>query len=246
MKQLTVEIMVDSIRVFRDILSSDRNQSVAVFDLDSTIFNVSFRTKRIFEEFANLPHIQTHFPSEAQALSQVQVHHTDWGLRESLERHSLYAPETFYKSLHEFWKESFFSNHYLHVDRPYQGAIEYVQALAQSQVNIRYLTGRDEKNMYEGTIKSLNQWGLPLNDKTHLIMKPTKGFLIDEEFKRTEILKIRSAVPNIWFFENEPAIIQAVEKSSPEVRIIWINTTHSRRAPNPTHLPTIPHEWHFG
>jgi predicted secreted acid phosphatase len=255
--------MADSQRVFQEITtaaalhastseaspSSSSHRPLAIFDLDSTIFNVSPRTQKILNTFLTLPNTREKYPQEVEYLRDHKVQHTEWGLKQSIERTGLPqkgipTAAQFGKELRDFWRKNFFSSDFLHEDRPYEGAVEYVCALAKSGVEILYLTGRDEPNMRRGTLVSLKHWGLPLENERSLIMKPIKGTVEDEDFKDQQIAQIRKAHKNIWFFENEPLIIAKVLISAPEVKIVWIDTTHSGKAQPPTHLPTIRERWH--
>ena len=60
-------------------MSAQNMRTLAVFDLDSTLFNVSTRSQKILHEFA-----ATH---QHEVLKNIEVHHTDWGIKEALFRH---------------------------------------------------------------------------------------------------------------------------------------------------------------
>jgi hypothetical protein len=237
--------------IFFQILSerAQGRQTLAVFDLDSTIFNVSPRTQRIFNEFLAQEDIRTKYPKEVEFLHGLVILPQDWGIKQAIVRSGLKSTDDFYMKIRDFWRKNFFSSSYLQHDRPYAGAIEYVQALASKGIEIYYLTGRDEQNMRLGTVASLAQWGLPvLNEHTHLIMKPVKGSAEDEDFKEMKLRQLMQKYerPSIWFFENEPLIIEKVVQSNLPVKVIWVDTTHSGRAAAPENLPVIQMDgWEF-
>ncbi|MGZ3689848.1 MAG: hypothetical protein ACXVAX_00005, partial [Pseudobdellovibrio sp.] len=52
--------------------------TLAVFDLDSTLFNVSSRTQKILDEYADL--------HQLEVLKSVEIRLEDWGLKEALIR----------------------------------------------------------------------------------------------------------------------------------------------------------------
>jgi len=147
--------------------------------------------------------------------------------------------------LRDFWRSHFFSSQYLYADKPYPGAIEYVQELHKQGVEIYYLTGRDSLNMKAGSLASLRQHQLPLVCEPHLHMKPQKGSFEDEEFKDIKILKIRNELPDrkIWFFENEPVILNKLISSNHPIELIWVDTVHSGIETAPLHLPTVRPPW---
>ncbi len=230
---------------------------VAVFDLDSTLFDVSPRTQNILREFLALPQIRKDFAAEVEFLRNLVILPQDWGLRQGVERSGLKSTEIFYRALREYWRKNFFSSDFMHFDRPYDGAIEYVQALAAKNIEIFYLTGRDEENMKAGTLRVLAHWGFPLlSAHTHLMMKPIKGSVDDAEFKEIELRKLvqkhlaatatSTEAPSIWFFENEPIIIRRIVDAGLPIKVVWIDTTHSGRAAPPTGLPIIQIDgWQF-
>ena len=229
---------------------------LVVFDLDSTLFNVSLRTQKIVETFVNDPAIREKFSSEVAELSALKITPRDWGLRRAIERSGIQVTEAFAKTLRDYWRSRFFSSEFLDADRPYPGSREAVLQLNEAGAQIIYLTGRDERNMKIGTVDSLKRWGFPLNFEkpelhsnddsmlpANLIMKPIKGSIEDEEFKEIEMQKIvekfKSRHRDIWFFENEPIIIERVRSATPVVHLIWVDTTHSGRGENPTDLPIL-------
>jgi hypothetical protein len=100
--------------------------------------------------------------------------------------------------------------------------------------------------MKRGTVEGLNFWGLPLSSDEHLIMKPVKGSVEDEDFKEMRLRDLSKKSALIWFFENEPVIIERVLKSDLKINIVFIDTTHSGRAGAPQGLPVIAQDgWEF-
>lgn len=195
---------------------------LAVFDLDSTLFNVSTRTQKILSEFAEL--------HDVESLKNVEVRHEDWGIKEAVLRAglSLESDLELLKQLRDFWSERFFTSEYLHYDVPYAGAISFVQELSETGCEIQYLTGRDQTRMYKGTLEVLRKWGFPLDEK-NLFLKPKKE-QDDELYKEDWFKNLKPhEYKKIFFFENEPVNVNAILSSSPEVEIIFLDTTHARK-----------------
>ncbi|MGE3975581.1 MAG: HAD family hydrolase [Bdellovibrionales bacterium] len=211
----------------------------AVFDLDSTIFEVAPRSQQILKEFLETRPQYAQYEPYFDRLALVEVQPTDWGLRTAMERHGLMdLPEHLRRILIQFWRERFFSHSYLQLDHPYEGAVEFVQKLQQVGSKIYYLTGRDEFRMGQGTRDVLKKWDLPVEENgATLIMKERSG-LDDAEFKTNALKKIDGT---IWFFENEPANILPVLEQCPHVQVVFFDSTHSRQAVAPDHLPKIQH-----
>lgn len=211
-------------------------RTLAVFDLDSTLFNVSHRTKKILTEFADL--------HDLPELKNVEVKHEDWGIKEAVVRAG-YHPELdleMLQNLRDFWFDKFFSNEYVHYDVPYHGAVAYVLELYEAGCEIKYLTGRDQQRMGVGSQEVLEKWGFPCQPE-QLVLKPERS--IDDGFFKTDwFTKVdRSQYEKIYFFENEPVNINAVLKTSPDVEVIFLETTHARRETVTAQLHRI---FHFG
>lgn len=209
------------LKISRDYAAQNM-RILAVFDLDSTLFNVSTRTQKILSEFAEFHNIDR--------LRNVEVRMEDWGIKEALLRagYSLESDIELLKSLRDFWSERFFSSEYLHYDVPYPGAISFVQELADTGCEIRYLTGRDNRRMRKGTVEVLQKWNFPYQDDL-LFLKPEKT-QEDELYKNDWFAQLdHTAYKKIFFFENEPVNVNAIVGSCPEVEIIFLDTTHARK-----------------
>jgi len=202
--------------------SAEKDRIVCVFDLDSTLFNVSSRTQKILNEFAN-----QHKPE----LKNVEILHTDWGLKESLNRAGYRSEDhtELHQNLRDYWVERFFSNEYLHYDTPYPGAVSFIQKLAKTHCEIHYLTGRDVKRMGLGTLEVLKKWGFPVKPE-HLHLKPNRT--IDDHHFKVDFMLQKFPINTynkIYFFENEPVNINALGQKRSDIDIVYLDTTHSRQ-----------------
>ncbi|MEQ1723039.1 MAG: HAD family acid phosphatase [Pseudobdellovibrio sp.] len=209
-------------------------RTLAVFDLDSTLFNVSTRTQKILSEFAEKHQIER--------LKGVQVKHEDWGIKEAVLRagFSMEHDIEILKELRDFWSERFFTSEYLHYDVPYLGAISFVQDLADTGCEIKYLTGRDNSRMRKGTVEVLEKWGFPFTSE-NLFLKPNNS-QEDELYKHEWFKELNhSDYKKIFFFENEPVNVNAIIDSCPEVEIIFLDTTHARKQEVSAELCRIKH-----
>ncbi len=202
--------------------------NVCVFDLDSTLFNVSPRTVQILKEFAVV--------NQTPDLLNIEVNPKDWGLKEILLRAGYDMSEQHHenlkthKNLIAFWTEKFFSNTYLHYDTPYLGAVNFVQTLFENNIEIHYLTGRDVQRMGLGTHEVLLKWGFPIQSEHHVHLKPHRD-LDDHQFKLDWVINFKKQKKEqpIYFFENEPVNINAIGSALPDIKIVYLNTTHSRK-----------------
>ncbi len=212
----------------------------AVFDLDSTLFDVNPRIRKILNDFGYDNAVQSRYPEAARVLQNVNDLKKTYKLKDQIIHMGLpRQPEEFYFLLMEFWKKHFFGNDYLKYDEPYEGAIEFVKEIHDLGAKVIYLTGRDVVRMGTGTEAQILQWNLPLGDRAWLGMKPSKE-MDDALFKLEYLQKLPREGVEIWFFENEPANIELVLKDATHVKVIYFDSYHSETAEPPgAHIPRI-------
>lgn len=231
-------------QIFVKIQEHEKRQrkSLLVFDLDSTLFDVSHRTQKILHDYANLPEVRSSYPREVELLQKAQVQIQDWGYAEALRRIGSYEPSSEFKAqLFQFWKTHFFSNPYLHFDQPVPGAVDFVNnVLSFQRTEVIYLTGRDQFRMGQGTREVLKKWAFPVDhSRVQLVLKPHQD-LEDASFKTDWFIKYPEIEKHaVWFFENEPVNIHSLREALTHVEIVFFESTHSRKMPPPNDLPTI-------
>lgn len=233
------------IQVFKthNQIHNHRHGLLAVFDLDSTLFDVGPRLQKVLLDFASVPQHQMDFAHYMPYFQKLSVEPQDWGLKSVLHRIGLKEADiNFQMTLKKFWREKFFSNPYLEYDIPYDGAVEFTQQIYQLGCKIVYLTGRDVLRMGKGSLNVLKKWNFPIEiPDTELVLKPKQG-MDDAEFKRDWFSQIiREDYTHIWFFENEPANIHLVRKDFPDVEVLFFASTHSGKAEPPLDIEHIMH-----
>jgi len=214
---------------------------VVVFDLDSTLFDVTPRLQRILHDFAQNPKFQTRFPDSCSILIEAEAHPKDWGFENTLRRAGLdgHHPH-FHQALKDFWIKTFFSNEYLEFDVPYQGAVEFVQSVFAIGAQIVYLTGRDIPRQGLGTEKILKKWNFPLDPRTcRMVLKP-QAHMPDAEFKEHFFQQFKPHTA-IWLFENEPVNINYIQQRHPHVQMVFVDTVHSGLQQVAVDVPLILH-----
>lgn len=208
-------------------ISTPGSQKACVFDMDSTLFCVSSRTEKILREFA---FVEGNFSEDLKKiqplLQSVTLTPEDWGMRSGLERLNIRLSEPDVEVLKQFWRERFFSNDYLKYDLLYDQSNEFVQLCHQVGFKIFYLTGRSDRKMRPGTLAQLRKYQFPLESENDLIMRSDE-FHKDEDFKVQKLNELKPNFEKIYFFENEPVIINRVLKSSLDAIVIYMNSTHS-------------------
>lgn len=232
--------MLDEILVKVQEISKRGSRSLVVFDLDSTLFDVSPRLEKILLDFAANPFHQLQFPDQVALLRNIKTLRSDWGIKGALQRAGLDGHHAdFQEAIRAYWEKNFFSNHYLQFDIPYEGAVEFVNQVAQAGANIAYLTGRDVDRMGGSSAEIIAQWGFPLNDKAQLILKPHRS-MDDAQFKTDWFLEARTeSYEKIFFFENEPVNLAHLALNCPEIEMIFFESTHAGKAEPPVNIPRI-------
>ena len=225
----------DNLKKVLEISDKKKEKALFVFDIDSTLFCMKYRTQAIIDQTLKEELILKDFPQHIEKLSEVKVTETDWSVVEILSRYGI-KDETLLKKMNTYWRRSFFSDQYLHLDQPYEGAVAFLNKLSQS--SIYYLTARNDKNLRQGTLKSLKKWGFPLQKESHLIMK-TLNTETDTEYKNHHLAVLSKQFEITCFIENEPVILNQVDKSLPHVQLFWMDSTHSRKAKAPRKALTL-------
>jgi beta-phosphoglucomutase-like phosphatase (HAD superfamily) len=234
------------LRILKDAEQTTREgrRFLAVFDLDSTLFDLTLRVSTIIEAFATDPAWRAKYPIECEILEEVQIRRTDWGIEDGLERVGLQKTEhpAFFRDLHQFWAECFFSDDFLHHDEPLPGAVAYVNRLRELGAHVMYLTGRDVPRMLKGTEKTLRDRGFPVSVAgVELVLKPSPTGQDDATFKRDILREASKTYSRIWLFENEPVNLNLVARDLPQIGLVYIVSTHSGREECAQHLARIEH-----
>ncbi len=212
-------------------LATRPNEFCCVFDLDSTLYDLTERKQQIMLNFLDQPGKSELYPVEAKLLSKIEVRQNEFGIQEALARVGISAEKfsQFHKELYEHWEFYFFHNDFIKYDLTYPGAVEYVQKLSALGTHIIYLTGRDEPRMLTGTLETLRASGFPMDQKNiEVKLKPHKG-VEDHTFKLDYMLDLEKKFKEIWLFENEPVNINIIEKHCPKMNFVFIDTNHSGR-----------------
>jgi beta-phosphoglucomutase-like phosphatase (HAD superfamily) len=256
LKQILAEAKDQTTNPSRDRTSEPL---LAVFDLDSTLLDLTVRVKQIVLDFVEANQVQTRFPAHCQMVKNIEILRTDWGLEEPFDRiktasrlnpnaiepEALEAEPDFFASLQEHWRRGFFSNDYLHHDQPIEGALEFVRALELAGAKVVYLTGRDFDGMLAGTLASLQRLGFLDNvinnttdrNITYENITPHSNRLFlkpdarqdDGLFKAFAMDQWVERHSKIWIFENEPVNINRIHERWPDLNYVLLETAESKR-----------------
>ena len=204
---------------------------VVVFDLDSTLFDVSHRSFRILKEWLQSSETAS-FHETRTLLSSIEPSDMRYSLEDVWEIKKIPFDQSPFdhqmKHAKQFWRKRFFNNDYLVHDEPTPGAVSFVRRLHEMGAMVVYLTGRDVPLMAFGTFDQLRAHGLPIEcERTRLILKP-KRHLDDLDFKCGAAKTISGFGRVIASFENEPKNLVAMAGVfSPETMNVFIETVSS-------------------
>ena len=229
--------IVDRVRVESRKRASHGGKPIKViFDVDGTIFDVKPRSLRILKEFASTAEARSISEKIAAWSLGLRSHNLSYTLEESAMANNIpqdpKAKEYMKKAFH-FWRERFFTDEYVLMDRPLPGAAAYANAIVDAGATAVYLTGCDWPGMGRGTRASLAHWGFPTEERTsELIMKPNSG-LDDAEFKDSALRDLRIHSEAIAFFDNEPANFHVFEKNFPDAYLVFFYSNCSQKEAKP-------------
>lgn len=241
--------MMHNPTVLLDILETSRKgkaqgeSSLLVFDLDSTLLDVSGRHHAVLRNFAQLKDIQHRFPQLLSKVEKLKITRHQWGIKDALMSAGVTSPPFLLEEGYKYWSHSFFHNDYLVYDTPMMGAIEYTQNISQ-YADVVYLTGRDVERLGKGTIEQLKRHNFPLQkDLSNLFLKPHKS-MVDANYKLDFFKNLlnQNKYEKIWFFDNDPRNLNLIVEHVPEIHCVFFKSAHP---PGITPPSSIPHIHHF-
>jgi phosphoglycolate phosphatase-like HAD superfamily hydrolase len=212
--------------------TSERPQ--IILDIDDTLIDCRYRKHQVFRDFLQQPHILAEFPLESERLILLNREDVCYRIEDNLNKVSIQSKE-FAKAIFQFWKAHYFTYPYLIHDQAFPGAVNFVQRLEKLGVRVIYLTGRDRKNMEQGTLTALQNLGFPVDGShIHFYFKPDIG-MEDHLFKISVLDHIKQLGPVLAALENELPNLNAMADKFSDALMYWRPTLY---APN----PPPPHE----
>lgn len=203
--------------------------TLAIFDLDGTLFDNRTRTIFILREISEKFDVKV--PQLARAFETFQdLSIVDYSLDITLKRMGITRPaeKAFIK---QEWAKRFFSDEYQKYDMPILGAKAYVERVHKAGTTVIYLTGRDVGRMLVGTTEVLRLYGFPVGVAgTMTIVK--KEFEQDDEIFKKEVSEYIDRLGEVVaIFENEPANSNILQARFPGAASFFVLTQHRPDAP---------------
>lgn len=221
-------------RVLRHALGMlEGPETLAVFDLDSTLLDNSPRQARIVREYG-------HSVGDERLAACRAEYWEDWGFEAPLARCGLSPDEVsrHLEPLKAYWRERFFTSEYCTDDLAHDGASAYLAQVSARGATICYVTGR-HVGMGPGSVESFKRAGFPLpNGRTvHLMLKPEVA-LDDDAWKELVRERLLTLGRVACAFDNEPSHINGYRAGFSGCYAVHLDTDHSGR-PVEVH-PEIP------
>lgn len=204
--------------------------TLAIFDLDGTLFDNRTRTIFILREISEK--FDNRAPELAAAFERFQdLSIVDYSLDKTLGRMGVRHPAEI-AFIKQEWAKRFFSDEYQKYDMPILGAKAYVDRVHRAGATVIYLTGRDMGRMLVGTTEVLRLYGFPVGVAgTMTIVK--KEFEQDDELFKKEVSGYIDRLGEVVaVFENEPANSNSLQARFPGADSFFVLTQHKPGAPD--------------
>lgn len=224
-----------TVRKHLDDLIQKTKNPVAIFDLDGTLFDVTYRSLEILKRFINEPNVKAKYPEQTRLAHKIKHKDFHYSLESTLyhfgfDRYSELSA-SFVHDAENFWFKHFFTDALLSADVPYPGALQCVRHLYEKGVHIVYLSGRDIPNMSIGTINALESGGFPhTGERISMILKPAYG-QDDLLFKKQAVQTISQTGNVIFTIDNEPANVQMFSDSFEHAHHVHFHTLYAKDIP---------------
>lgn len=203
--------------------------TLAIFDLDGTLFDNRTRTIFILREISEK--FDSRVPALASAFAKFRnLSIVDYSLDVTLSRLGVKGRLEI-DFIKQEWAKRFFSDEYQKYDMPLPGAKAYVERVHKAGATVIYLTGRDVGRMLVGTTEVLRLYGFPVGVAgTMTIVK--KEFEQDDELFKKEVSEYIDRLGEVTaVFENEPANSNILHARFPGAASFFVETQHRPGAP---------------
>ena len=186
---------------------------IAIFDLDDTVFDTSFRRIFIYEQY--LPKIY-----DLPILNPI-LQKKHYNFIPLINKNAVF--QEYRSEIIKFFFKLFLSEQFLFLDRPFPGIKPFLDSLIKLDIPIIYLTGRLASTIRKGTFAMLEKYGLPnsLKRQTYLRMKINEK-TSDNSYKKRELKRLINQYPEKKFliFDNESRNCSMFNESLPNDSII--------------------------
>lgn len=203
--------------------------TLAIFDLDGTLFDNRPRTIFILRE------ISERFGSELPELEAAFEHFyefsaIEYSLTATLNKLNVKSEKEIAVIKNE-WEKRFFSDEYQKFDMPMPGGKAYVSRVHAAGATVIYLTGRDVGRMLVGTTDCLRLYGFPVGIVGTMMLVKREFEEKDEVFKADVISYLKRLGSVEAVYENEPLNSNILARAFPDASSFLVLTQHRPDAP---------------
>jgi len=203
--------------------------TLAIFDLDGTLFDNRTRTIFILRELSE--QFDAQVPQLAAAFDRFhQLSIIEYSLDATLRKLGVRAAAEV-SFIKKEWAKRFFSDEYQKFDLPLLGAKSYVSRVHAAGATVIYLTGRDVGRMLVGTTDCLRLYGFPVGVVGTMMIVKKESEQDDEVFKKDVGSYLRRLGEVVAIFENEPANSNILHGQFPGAASFLVLTQHRPHAP---------------
>ena len=135
-----MEYYIQNLHKALNLAKEKKRENLFVFDLDSTLFCMKYRTEAIIKSSLKNPDFQKNFFQYIERIKKIEVTNRDWSIEEILTRYGFSPGEQIVTHLQKLWSNRFFTNNYLHLDKPYKGCVQFVNKVYEYGTEVIYLT----------------------------------------------------------------------------------------------------------
>lgn len=245
LKPIKPQVVAKNLKFALRVARRYRKQAHFVFDMDSTLFCMRYRTQAIIRDCLKEPGFCKTFAKHLDLIKTIPVKTQNWSVEEVFACKDFSSKHPLVREVAGLWRKKFFSGDFLNKDLPYKGATRFCRQIAFLGSKLCYLTARNQTKMLEGTVKSLNFFNFPYKNPGDLIMKKDSS-QEDAAYKVMELKKLKKTAQVVLFFENEPVILNKVARLLPEIKLFWVHSTHSGRQIPPKTARTVSINYNTG
>lgn len=198
--------------------------SLAVFDLDGTLFDTRHRQVRILREIASLKGWWDLYDVRPE-------HFVGRDLGDALRRAGLteLRVQQLLPEVTDFWQRTFLD--YVQYDHAMPGAAALVRACAMADLEVVYFTART-RSLRTHTEENLLRFGFPPG----AILDKPNADLPDLRFKEWVVPELGNiGIPAIYL-DNEPVTVNMFRRTWPRAMVVFVETDHAPtvEAPHPS------------
>ncbi|OHD75821.1 MAG: hypothetical protein A3J97_02755 [Spirochaetes bacterium RIFOXYC1_FULL_54_7] len=192
---------------------------ILIFDIDSTLMDTGPRNLEILDAAFG------HFSFLKPWRDRIPLASPFWNICDPLVA-SGFDDRDKLDEVYRFWRQRFFTDEWVQLDRPYPGVAGCLHELKHRYFRLVYLTGRHSPGMEAGTRAGFEHHGLPVTPDETFRFKPSFD-ADDASFKEASCENLAHLGTVVGTLDNEPANVNLFSRSFPSALNLWMRTITS-------------------